>query len=133
MSKNLLSIAQKAADESHAKVNFIRSDLRQFSICTRFQLVINLFTSFGYFEADEENFKIIKTAYNQLNNSGYFVLDFFNRRFIEKNLVPESVSNYSDEMVIQRRHIAGNRVKKQIIIEKNGIKKEYHESVRMFY
>jgi cyclopropane fatty-acyl-phospholipid synthase-like methyltransferase len=132
LSKNLLSIAQKTADQSHVKVNFIRSDLRQFSICTRFELVINLFTSFGYFEEDKENFKIINTAYNQLNNSGYFVLDFFNRRFIEKNLVAESVNNYSDKAVIQKRHIEGNRVNKHIIIEKNNIRKEYYESVRMF-
>jgi SAM-dependent methyltransferase len=133
LSKNLLSIAQKTARESHVKVNFIRSDLRQFSICTRFSLVINLFTSFGYFEEDRENFKIINTAYNQLYNSGYFVLDLFNRGFIEKNLVPESVNNFSDRTVIQRRHIEGNRVKKQIIIEKNKVRKEYYESVRMFH
>jgi len=132
LSKNLLSIAKKVADESGVNVNFIRSDLRQFSICTRFQLVINLFTSFGYFEDDEENYKIINTAYRQLNNSGYFVLDFFNRMYIEKNLVPESTTNFSGKTVIQRRHIEGNRVKKQIIIEKNGSKNEYNESVRMF-
>jgi cyclopropane fatty-acyl-phospholipid synthase-like methyltransferase len=132
LSKNLLSIARRAADESHVKVNYIHADLRQFSIGARFKLVINLFTSIGYFEADEENFKIIKTAYNQLNNSGYFVLDFFNRRFIEKNLVPESINNFSDETIIQRRQIAEDRVKKQIIIEKNGARKEYYESVRMF-
>ena len=133
LSRNLLSIAQKAAEQAHVTINFIRSDLRQFSICTRFQLVINLFTSFGYFEADDENFKIVKTAYNQLNNSGYFVLDFFNRRFIEKNIVSESINNYSGQVVIQRRHIEGDRVIKQIFVEKNGVKKEYHESVRMFY
>jgi SAM-dependent methyltransferase len=133
LSRNLLYIAQKAAEQAHAKINFIRSDLRQFSICTRFRLVINLFTSFGYFEADEENYKIFRTAYNQLENSGYFVLDFFNSRFIEKNIVRESINNYSGEIVIQRRHIEGNRVIKQIIVEKDGIKKAYHESVRMFY
>ncbi|MGA7722145.1 MAG: class I SAM-dependent methyltransferase [Ignavibacteriaceae bacterium] len=132
LSKNLLAIAQKSAEESRVKVNFIRSDLRQFSICTKFALVINLFTSFGYFEDDKENFKIINTAYNQLNNSGYFVLDFFNRRYIEKNLVPESVNTFTDKVVIQKRHIEGNRVNKSIIIEKDKIRKEYYESVRMF-
>jgi cyclopropane fatty-acyl-phospholipid synthase-like methyltransferase len=132
LSKNLLSIAQRTADELQVKVNFIRSDLRQFSIGASFNLVINLFTSFGYFESDEENFKLIKTAYNHLHNSGYFVLDFFNCRFIEKNLVPESVNNFSDEIIIQKRLIKGDRVKKQIIIEKNGTSKEYFESVRMF-
>jgi 2-polyprenyl-3-methyl-5-hydroxy-6-metoxy-1,4-benzoquinol methylase len=133
LSKNLLSVAQKAADASNVRINFIRSDIRQFSICTRFRMVINLFTSFGYFESDEENFKIFRTAYNQLNNSGHFVLDFFNRRFIEKNIVPETVSNFQNETVIQKRYIAGSRVNKKIIIEKNGATKEYHESVRMFY
>ncbi|MDR3626620.1 MAG: class I SAM-dependent methyltransferase [Ignavibacteriaceae bacterium] len=133
LSRNLLSIAKKAADESNVNVNFLRADLRQFSICTRFDLVINLFTSFGYFETDEQNFSIINTAYNQLNNAGYFVLDFFNRRYIEKNLVPESVSDSPGKKIIQRRHIEKDRVNKQIIIEKNGIIKEFNESVRMYY
>lgn len=132
LSRNLLSIARKATEESNVNINFIRSDLRQFSICTRFQLVINLFTSFGYFETDEENYKIITTAYNQLNNSGYFILDFFNSRFIENKLVPESINTYSGQTVIQKRWILGKRVNKQIIVEKNGINKEYNESVRMF-
>jgi len=132
LSRNLLSVAYKAAQESNVQVNFLRADLRRFSICTRFNLVINLFTSFGYFETDEQNFNIINTAYNQLNGGGFFVIDFFNRRYIEKNLVPESVNSYGNEKIIQKRFIAGNRVNKKIIIEKNGIKQEFKESVRMF-
>lgn len=132
LSKNLLQIARCSAYEANVKINFIRSDLRQFSICTKFDLVLNLYTSFGYFDNDAENFGIINTAYNQLNRAGYFVLDFLNCLYVEKNIVSESECSVPGGKIIQHRRISGGRIKKKIIIEKDGIKKEFSESVRMY-
>ena len=48
--------------------------------------MFNLFTSFGYFEADEENLKVLKAAAN-LKSEGIFVLDFLNVRKVIPNLI----------------------------------------------
>ncbi len=132
LSSNLLSVAKISAEETGVKINFIQSDLRHFSITTKFSLAVNLFTSFGYFEDDEENYKIFRNAYNFLTAPGYFVLDYFNRHNIEQNLVSESVENIFGETIIQRRSILGDRVVKQILVRDNGSEKNYYESVRMF-
>ncbi len=132
LSRNLLNVAKETAKKENLNINFIRSDLREFSICSDFKLVNNLFTSFGYFEDDCDNYKIFKAAYNHLVKDGYFVLDYFNTRYVEKNLVSESVEDFGNEKIIQRRSINGNRVNKQIIIKYNGSQKNYHESVRMY-
>lgn len=132
LSTNLLNAAKSAAKIAGLNIDFIRSDLRKFSICTNFELVINLFTSFGYFEDDDDNFKVFATAYKHLVKKGYFVLDYFNSRYIEKNLVRESTENFGDEKIIQRRSINGTRVNKQIIIKSNGDEKHFRESVRMY-
>ncbi len=132
LSRNLLNVAKEAARKENLNIDFIRSDLREFSICSDFRLVNNLFTSFGYFEDDCDNFRIFEVAYNHLLEKGYFVLDYFNSRYIEKNLVKESVEDFGNEKIIQRRSIQGTRVNKQIIIKFNGSQKNYHESVRMY-
>ncbi|MFO7447074.1 MAG: class I SAM-dependent methyltransferase [Ignavibacteriaceae bacterium] len=132
LSRNLLNVAKKAASEAGVKINFLRSDLRFFSIDTTFDLIVNLFTSFGYFEQDEENFKLLINAYNHLSLSGYFVFDYFNISCIKKNLIPESVKEIPGGKIIQQRSISGNRLIKKITIIKNMHEKQYMESVRMY-
>ncbi len=132
LSKNLLDLAKNSADKAGLKINFVNSDLRSFYTASKFNLAVNLFTSFGYFEDECDNFKILRNAYDHLFENGYFVIDFFNKRYIENNLVPESADVAFEEKIIQKRSIEGNRVEKQIIIKKNGSEKLFHESVRMY-
>ena len=132
LSRNLLSIAIQAATEENIKINFIRSDVRHFTLNNDFALAVNLFTSFGYFQTDEENFLIIKNAFEHLAFQGYFVIDFLNRNFVEDNLVPETKVEYRDKFIFQKRRIENDRVIKQITIRKNGTEKIYHESVKMY-
>lgn len=132
LSKKMISTASQKAKDENLKINFLQSDLRQFAHNGKFDLIVNLFTSFGYFQNDEDNFKIFEIAYNQLHNNGYFVLDYFNKYYLEKNLVPYSKEKILDYDVIQYRRIEGQRVIKEIIIKDNGQTKNYLESVKMF-
>ena len=113
-------------------MSFVNGDLRKFCITSKFDLAVNLFTSFGYFETDDENFSLFSTAYELLNDGGYFVIDYFNADYLRYNLIPHSEAVVSEERIIQERKIVGNRVVKDIIIKKNGIRKNFRESVRMY-
>jgi cyclopropane fatty-acyl-phospholipid synthase-like methyltransferase len=132
LSENLLSIAKKTADEENLSINFVHSDIRKFDTTDRFNLVLNLFTSFGYFETDEENFAILQKAYDLLIDGGYFILDFFNSQFLQRNLVEFSEENINGAEIHQYRKIKENRVTKKIVITKEGNLSTYEESVRMF-
>ncbi len=132
LSKNLLDIANKNAKAAGVNINFIRNDIRYFSIDEKFDIVLNLFTSFGYFESDEENFNLFNTAYNHLNENGHFVFDYFNKKFLEKNLQPTTNLHLDDSEIIQKRRIEKGRIIKDIIIKKNGIEKTYNESVKIY-
>ncbi len=54
----------------------------------KFDAVFNLFTSFGYFEKEEDNLKTIQAIKMELKDDGYGVIDFLNAKFVEQNLVP---------------------------------------------
>ncbi len=98
----------------------------------KFNLVLNLFTSFGYFETDEENYAVLQKAYDLLEDRGYFVLDFFNSQFLQQNLIEFSEENLSGAQIHQYRKIKDNRVIKKIAITKDGNLSTFEESVRMF-
>jgi 2-polyprenyl-3-methyl-5-hydroxy-6-metoxy-1,4-benzoquinol methylase len=132
LSKNLLNVAKKNASVNDFDIDFIHSDIRKFETSDRFDLVLNLFTSIGYFDNDEENIELLRKAYNLLKTGGYFVLDYFNRNYLETNLVSSSVETIRGSVIYQNRSIRGDRVIKEISIRKNGDTKKYFESVRMF-
>lgn len=132
LSENMLAVARNTAEIENLKIKFIKSDLRNFVHPGRFDLILSLFTSFGYFENDEENFKILRTAYEHLKNKGYLVLDFFNKYYIELNLIEESFDKIDNIEIIQKRKIDGLRVVKEISIKKNDHSKNFYESVRMY-
>lgn len=132
LSENLLSIAKQSALDENLKINFVQSDIRNFKTAEKFNLVVNLFTSFGYFETDDENFSVLQKAYDLLVDGGYFILDFFNSQFLMQNLVESSEEIIGGVKIHQFRKIKENRVTKKIVITKNGNLSQFEESVRMF-
>jgi 2-polyprenyl-3-methyl-5-hydroxy-6-metoxy-1,4-benzoquinol methylase len=132
LSENLLSIGIKSAENENVNINFIHSDIRKFNPDIKYNLILNLFTSMGYFEKDEENYFILSKAYQLLENNGYFVLDYFNKNYLENNLVPSTVDELDGSVITQNRFIEGERIIKEITVDNNGKINKYFESVRMF-
>jgi 2-polyprenyl-3-methyl-5-hydroxy-6-metoxy-1,4-benzoquinol methylase len=132
LSDNLLCVASTFAKRAGLTIDFQKSDLRDIKFEKSFDLIINLFTSFGYFEEDEENYKIFDAALRHLKDNGRFVIDFLNKNYLVKNLKEFSESSILGNRIIQRRKISGNRVIKKIDIVSNGSSKTFYESVRLF-
>ncbi len=132
LSENLISIAKQTAGKENVTVDFVNADIREFKSVVAFDLVLNLFTSFGYFKTDEENFSILQKAYDFLVPDGYFILDFFNSDYLLKNLVELSKDIIDGKEIYQYRKINDNRVIKKIVIIREGTTAEYEESVRLF-
>ena len=120
----------------HGRKKYPKLDLRvgdMRSIAGKFDLILSLFTSFGYFETDEENEEVLRSVYKALNPNGVYWLDFLNAQEVEINLVPESVTQLSPEIrVIENRKIENGRIIKDIHFKNNGEEKCYTESVRLF-
>ncbi len=132
LSQMLLSDAKASARENDVKINFVLSDILDFQTTQRFSLSLNLFTSFGYFDDDEDNFRVILKAYDLLIDGGYFVIDYFNKNYLLKNLIPTTVFSENGLRITQNRAIQGTRVVKNITIENNGSIEEFYESVRLY-
>ncbi len=132
LSENLLNVARMTAENLGLDIDFVNADLRNFCITSKFDLAVNLFTSFGYFESDKENFSLFSDACDLLNPGGYFVIDYFNAEFVKKHLIAHSEDSFNGQRIIQERKIVGDRVVKDITIANNGTRKKYIESVRMY-
>jgi len=132
LSERLISEAKRNAIAAKVNIDFILSDILDFETDKHFGLVLNLFTSIGYFDKDEENFAVIRKGYEVSEKGGFIVLDYFNKEFLLENLVPTSVISENGIRITQNRSIINNRVVKKITIEKDNSIEQFYESVRLY-
>jgi 2-polyprenyl-3-methyl-5-hydroxy-6-metoxy-1,4-benzoquinol methylase len=132
LSENLLCVAGTSAQNAGLMIDFHKSDLRDIQLGRKYDLIINLFTSLGYFETDEENFRILDAAIKHLKYNGRFVIDFLNKKYLLNNLREYSEEIIGESKIIQSRNIVGERITKKIEITSGDTKKYFYESVRLF-
>lgn len=113
-------------------IPFVHGDMRALPFVDQtFDVVLNLFTSFGYFEKDEDNIQVLHEIQRVLKPQGRFVMDFLNRYAVEQNLVPESIRKEENTWIRQERWIDGDFVCKKITIEDEAGTRQYEERVKM--
>ena len=98
----------------------------------QFDAVFNLFTSFGYFDKDEDNLNTIKSIKADLNESGFGVIDFLNSEFIIDNLVPENTKTVDGITFNLKRYVEDGYIVKDIEFEADGEHYKFQERVRAF-
>jgi SAM-dependent methyltransferase len=129
LSKNSIAEANKQANPH---LHFHAMDMRHLVTDQPFDLVMNLFTSFGYFKTRDENLMVLNGVNQILNSKGILVIDFLNATKVIKNLVPEEIQQIEDITFTINRFIENDTVVKTIQVNHEGKNHEFQESVSMF-
>ncbi|MDR6884902.1 class I SAM-dependent methyltransferase [Bacillus sp. 3255] len=115
------------------RVNWLRGDMRNVPIQHEFDAVVNLFTSFGYFDEDEQNERVFHEMNRLLNQGGRFIVDFLNPVYIQKHLVLQSERTEGDLRIREARAIEDGCVRKRIVISQEGLaERNYLEQVKLY-
>ncbi|MGH9420514.1 MAG: class I SAM-dependent methyltransferase, partial [Thermoanaerobaculia bacterium] len=86
---DLSEVLLRLAKRDKVDAAFVRGDMRVLPFRTgAFNLVVNLFTSFGYFADDESNLHVVQEVARVTAGGGTFVLDFLNTAHLRDTLVP---------------------------------------------
>lgn len=131
-----MDLSSASIDEASKLQNenliFQRQDMRDTLPEKNFDLVMNLFTSFGYFENQQENLKVLRNIYSSLRSQGKLIIDFFNAESVLKNLVPiEVVSKNGIEFHISRA-VENGFIQKKISFFADNKAHSYCEKVQLF-
>ena len=66
--------------------------------------IFNLFTSFGYFEQEETNIKVLKNFKAALSDEGHLIIDFLNLNKVRSELIPmEHIVKKGVDYTIRKR------------------------------
>ena len=114
-----LKIARKEAEKEKQKAQFSQKDMRDLSFKERFDLIISMYTSFGYFEKESDDILVLRQISRALKPKGFLLIDLNNIarvffKFHQRSAVVEkngTVSVFQNEMLKN-----GNRliIKKEI-------------------
>lgn len=98
----------------------------------QFDAVFNLFTSFGYFENEDDNLKTIQAIQADLNETGFGVIDFMNSNYVIDNLVPEETKTVENIDFQIKRFFKDGYIIKDIQFDDAGNTYQFQERVRAF-
>lgn len=113
-------------------LNFYRHDMRHIFRVNYFDCVLNLFTSFGYFDSLYDEKKASKSISANLKWKGLLLIDFFNVIHVLNNLTPrEHIETDNFTFHIERSY-DGERITKLIKVSQGDSEKTYLERVRLY-
>ncbi|NDI37168.1 class I SAM-dependent methyltransferase [Chengkuizengella sediminis] len=130
LSAVLLQEAKKL--DKNKKVTWIHGDMRKIPTNESFDAVVNLFTSFAYFESDQENSKVLLELSRILKPNGKFIIDFLNASVVKEHLVPYSERSTEGVKIEEYRTIEQEFVQKRIIIKGENQERTYIEKVKLY-
>lgn len=126
LSENSIASAAKFSNE---KLQFRVHDMRQ-KTEEKYDAIFNLFTSFGYFENEEDNYKTLLAIQESLSEYGFAVIDFMNVNYVLQNLVPEETKTIEGIDFHIKRYVKDRFIHKEISFEDQGQAFHFTEKVR---
>jgi SAM-dependent methyltransferase len=104
-----LEHARRQAGQEGLPVEFVRADMLDFCRRSAFDGALNLFTSFGFFESDEEELRVLSNVFESLRPGGRFIIDILGKEVIARRFQTRSWQSTADGKVLllEERKIRG--------------------------
>jgi ubiquinone/menaquinone biosynthesis C-methylase UbiE len=131
-----LDLSMDLLDAGKLQGYAVRADARRIPFAgAQFDVVTNLFSSFGYFEEDGDQLRVLKEVRRVLKPGGRLVLDHMNARVAVRELQAETVDEREALTLVQRRRHDATRhriIKDVEYTPKGGTPRKWQERVRVF-
>lgn len=118
----------------NSRLKFIRADFRKLDFENKYDFILNLFTSFGYFDKENEHAQVFKQIFKSLKNNGHFVIDFLNTKKAVKNISttnPQQTIHIDNIEFRIKKTYDNNFIYKNIEIVDSGKKISFSEKVKI--
>ena len=120
---------KQANEHKNENLKFKIHDMRKL-LNQKFDLVVNLFTSFGYFDNFDDNLKTLDSIKSNLKEDGLGVIDFLNINYIKNNLVHKNIEEIDGIKFYLSRFIKDGFLTKDIRFKHELKEYNFEEKVR---
>jgi cyclopropane fatty-acyl-phospholipid synthase-like methyltransferase len=130
LSANSIESAKSMENDT---LKFDVHDMRKVYNTDEFHAIFNLFTSFGYFDTNEDNLKVLNSIHEMLDDKGVLVIDFMNAKKSISNLVESEEKEIDGIKFKLRRSFDGNHIHKNIQFKDSDREFNFNERVQALY
>lgn len=121
LSENSINSAKAFENE---RLRFDVHDMREVYKENAFDLIVNLFTSFGYFLDPNDQIQVFQSIYDQLREGGTFVMDYLNVEKAILELVPNEIKTINGIDFHIQKKVENGFIQKDINF--NSEDEDYH-------
>jgi len=129
-----LAEARTASNAEGLAIEFVHEDMRDFCRPGSFDVILNLFTSFGYFEAQRDDQRTLENAYRSLRPGGRLVLELMSKEIIARIFGPRDWRPVEGGYLLEERRIidAWSRLENTWTLIRDGQAHEWTFSHRLY-
>ena len=102
--KYLLDKARANARAAKVKIEWVQTDMRDFARTDAFDLVLSMFTSFGYFDNKNEDIQVLRNIFTSLKPGGVCLIDVMGKERLAKSLQLTTSEMLPDGTKLIQRH-----------------------------
>lgn len=113
-------------------LTFFEHDMRKPFRINYFDFILNIFTSFGYFDKEEDNLVALKNVCSGLKADGVFILDYFNSEWVRSTMQTDYHQETGGINFHIQKHIENGHIFKTIEFEAHEKQYRFQEKVRLF-
>ncbi|MCS6823085.1 MAG: class I SAM-dependent methyltransferase [Cytophagaceae bacterium] len=124
---------KKAQRLSSERLQFIQHDMRKPFAYHEYDIVLNLFTSFGYFDTEQENIDTLKNFSHALKRKGVLVVDYMNVKKTITSMIAHELKWVENVKFELSKSVVDGYIVKRIMITDGAIQKCYTEKVKVLY
>lgn len=130
-----LPLLRLACECQECRGRLVQGDMRALPFVSRFDVITNFFTSFGYFASADEDRTVLENVAQALRPRGRFFMDYLNPPHVRANLAPRSCRLEAAYEIIEYRWIDEQlrRINKSTVVKTAGrVVLHTGESVRLY-
>jgi len=116
-------------------ISFQIADVRKLNFQNEFDVAINMFLSFGYFQTVDEDIAVLESVFQALKPGGKFLMDFWNREKEIKNFKPTESEKIKDINIFKEwefDYLRGRLNWRNTVIFPDGRKEAFEQSIRAY-
>ena len=129
-----LDQAKAKADADGLDIEFVLKDARDFRRPDSFDAVINLYTSFGYFEEPRENMVVLENIYASLTSGGKLLMELMGKEVLARIFQERDWREENGSILLEKRKVGKNWefIESHWILFKDGQKYEHTFYPRLY-
>ena len=126
--------ARLEAEKLNLKATFIHGDMREYRVPNSFDVIINMFGSFGYFENPDDDRKVVTNMCQSLRAGGQFLIETAGKEIVARDFQEMEWSEVGDLLVLSERKVSQNwgRIETRWIVIQGTKRVEHRVSVRSY-